>query len=269
MRPVSACLVSLLSVLAGPAHDASARVIPPSVLPGVGPGAARTPVDVDSAPWRAVVRVQTEVGSRCTGALVGARTVLTAAHCLVGRGTGHLVRPGSVHVLVGYSHGDYAGHARALSFVTGPGFAVGPDQQPLPSAPLDADWAVITLDAPLGTPDRVLPLLRRLPPAGASVMLGGYEQDRAQAMGADLACTVTNLVRDGAGRMLLLHSCAATRGSSGAPLLARAPGGGWGIVGVASRAEIGALGGYAVPAAAIPLGALGTAANEQAHSGPK
>ena len=243
---------TVLSMLAGLPHGASAQaIIPPSVLPGLGPGSARSPVDVARVPWRAVIRVQTEIGTHCTGALVGPRAVLTAAHCLFGRGTGRLLQPGSVHVLVGYTHGDYAGHARAVSIVTGPGFAVGPDLRPLPSAPPDADWAVLTLDAPLGTPDRVLPLLRQVPPPGTPVMLGGYEQDRAHAMVADLACTFVGLVRDAAGHVLLRHSCAATRGISGAPLLARAPGGSWSIIGVASLAGVGTSGGYAVPIAAI------------------
>ena len=240
-------------------RTASAQPIPPSVLPGLGPGAARVPVDVDQWPWRGVVRVQTEVGTRCTGALVGPRTVLTAAHCLFGRGTGRLLQPGSVHVLAGYANGDYAGHARAISIVTGPGFAVGPDMRPPPSASPGADWAVLRLDAPLGTADRVLPLARRALPAGTAAMLGGYEQDRAQAMVADLACALTGLVQDAAGYLLLRHSCAGTRGISGAPLLARAEDGRWVIAGVASVAGVGTSGGYAVPVSAIDLDVLAAA----------
>lgn len=232
----------------------AAQPIPPSALPGLGPGTSRELVDIDQLPWRGVVRVQTEVGARCTGALVGSRAVLTAAHCLFGRGTGRPVRPGSVHVLVGYARGGYAGHARAVSFVTGPGFALGPDMRPLPSAPLDADWAMLVLDAPLGTPDRVLALGPRIPPPGAHVMLGGYEQDRAQVLLADTACAVTGLVLDAASQrpLLLHHTCAATRGASGAPLLIRTGSeGGWAVAGVASRAGLGASGGFAVPIAAL------------------
>ena len=258
-------LAGLLSLAPAAVSAASAPVIPGAVLPGLGQDARRSLVDVESVPWRGVVRVQTEVGTRCSGALIAERTVLTAAHCLYGRNTGRLLRPGSVHILLGYDRGAYTAHTRAVSFATGRNYALGFDMQPLPQASPDGDWAVIALDAPLGTADRVLPLLRWMPPAGTPVVLGGYEQDRAQAMVADLACTVTGLVREPAGGVMLRHSCGATRGASGAPLLVRTLGGQWGIIGVASRAFIeakpgvaprafiGTTGGVAVPDSAINL----------------
>jgi protease YdgD len=202
----------------------------------------RISVDVAQPPWRGVVRVQTELGTRCTGFLVAAASVVTAAHCLFSETSRHYVQPSSVHVLSGYTVGQYAGHARITAFHVTPGYD-----------PLDetrtagADWAVLTLDAPLGTPDRLLRLADTPVSSGQDVTLGGYGQDREERLQADPHCRVLSRDTDGAGRLLLRHSCSATRGTSGAPLLAQDPGGAWHVVGVNVAADQDGAGGVALP----------------------
>ncbi len=100
-------------------------------------------------------------------------------------------------------------------------------------------------------PGAYVQLAPQIPLPGTPAMLGGYEQDTAQVIVADLACTGIGLAQDASGHLVLHHSCAATRSISGAPLLARMPGGSWAVAGVASLAGVGVSDGYAVPVAAI------------------
>ena len=67
--------------------------------------------------------------------------------------------------------------------------------------------------------------------AGMAVALAGYNQDRAQLLMADLGCHVLRIVRMASKARFLTHDCAATRGTSGAPLLARQDGG-WAVIAI-------------------------------------
>ena len=83
-------------------------------------------------------------------------------------------------------------------------------------------------------------------------MLGGYGQDRAEAVLADTACTLQGYAGGGRGAVLM-HDCEGTRGTSGAPVLARDAARAWRVAGVQSTARMGGDGGTAVPASAIRL----------------
>lgn len=179
-------------------------------------------------PWRAMARLQVPGEGRCTSVMVGLRTVLTAAHCLAGRRTSRPVPPGSVHVLTGYAGGQFARHSIATSYRIDP---------------RGADVAVVTLADPIGVD--ILRLADADPPTGTAVVLGGYNRDRAEAIEADMGCRIVE-----ATSARLVHDCAGTFGTSGAPLLARAAAG-WRIVGLQVAAFTDRIGGIAISASRL------------------
>jgi protease YdgD len=214
--------------------------IPRSERPGLGSLDARRMVDSTATPWRSLGRVQTGLGSRCTGTLVAPDQVLTAAHCLVAP-SGRLVQPGSLHFLLGYAAGQWTAHRQVVAV------RVGPDFDAARRGPPGADWALLKLDSPVGQVP-ALPLRSARP--GERLLLGGYQQDRPEVLMADIDCAVLGTATN-AGLLLLRHGCAGTRGSSGAPLLQEDAAGDWFVTGVAVAATRHQAGGVAVPAASI------------------
>lgn len=203
----------------------------------------RARVDVRQAPWNAVGKLQAVAGSlreTCTAAAVGARTVLSAAHCLFNIRTRRYFPPSSLHFLEALEGQDFAAAALAEAVVTGMGY-----DPANPNATRSSDWALITLAAPLAHSDRTLPLASRPPAPGAAIMVGGYGQDNPNVLTADTSCHVLGYVSDGLGRSLIRHDCAATHGVSGAPLLMKT-GAGWSIVGINVAHTQAGLIGFAV-----------------------
>ncbi len=201
-------------------------------------------MDEKIVPWASVVRVQVPGISRCTGFLIGPQTAVTAAHCLYGRHLGHFVPPSSVHILLGYADGNYSQHVVASSFQVGDGYA------PLSPAGQGADVAVVTLAKAVGNPGEILTLADGPVPRSTRLMAGGFSQDRAERLQADVSCTALGY-RPGPAGPVLVHDCAGTRGTSGGPVLMQAPDGVWQVAGVQVAGNVDDAGGVAVPAPMI------------------
>ena len=193
-------------------------------------------VDRDAPPWRAVGRVQTELGARCTGFLLQPNLVATAAHCLYLPEVGHDIAPEHVHFLRGLQLDTWRAHAAAVRFSVPPGYDPTREWQTV-----RLDRAFLFLDHPAGDASNLLRIAPAMPPAGTAVVLGGYDQDREEHLLADLHCHLLD-VSNG----IIRHDCAATRGTSGAPLLVEASPGEWRVIGIEVAAHSNGGGGIAV-----------------------
>ncbi len=201
-RPLSR-LVAVFLVLA----PLTAAADPPRA-PGVNAEDGRQVMDITRPPWNSVARVQTNIGGKCTGTVIGPRLVLTAAHCLYNHRTRALLAAGSLHVLLGYERGDYKLHLTVERLHVPPGY-----DGSRPGESLTADWALLRLSGDAQVP--ALPLSSRPARPTDKVAVAGFSQDRVHLLMADRDCAVLTTSTG----PLLVHDCSASRGTSGGPLL--------------------------------------------------
>ena len=166
--------------------------------------------------WEAVGRLDIDRAGFCTAALISETTILTAAHCVYGE-DGNRIPPEQFTFQAGLRDGRAAA-TRAIVRATPHPQYVHHGQRAEDSA-VSVDLAVLELDRPIRLPSLTPYPVGPGPATGTNVAVVSYARDRANAASLQKTCHV--LQRAGS---VLMMTCAADFGASGAPVFAIADG---------------------------------------------
>ena len=186
-------------------------------------------VDVTQMPWRAVGLLEMGDGS-CTGTLIAPDRVATAAHCITD-GSGPIK---GIVFRAGASGDTDLGRASVISALVAPDYS---DETAAPNGGNGDDWAILTLDRPLGTQIGIVRAhvfdkddIGRITAGTFRVSQAGYSWDTGDYLSGHMDCSVLQVYGDGS----IIHNCDTTQGDSGSPIMTMIDGE-WRLIAVDSQ----------------------------------
>ena len=178
--------------------------------------------------WQAVGRLNFGDGF-CTGSLVAADLVVTAAHCVHASRTGAPRRADRIHFVAGYRLRKFADHRKAASVSVHPAYEYA---RVMRTDQIAADLALVRLSGEIGKA-APLPLASGVA-KGDEVLILSYGRDRPEIPSIQSPC----LVERNRGGVAVLD-CDVTYGVSGAPVMRMIDGAPHIVAVVSAMGEVG------------------------------